>query len=467
MEGKRLGVAGGTDRSPMSFKMEPGGQPQHRGGSGGSCSGGGEMASAVGPILLWLQDVVVLALLRGRRTLLQAAILLCVLVLLLWVAIFLYGSFYYSYMPTASFRMPIHYHYRTDCDSSSRDLCSFPMANVSLLRNGRDQVMIYGQPYRISLDLEMPESPVNQDLGMFMIRMSCYSSEGRSIATVSRSVSLLTSSGSRTAMLHFRSSLLQTMATLLFSPLLLSGMSEQKQLVEVELFSAYKENSYLPTVGAVIEIQSLQIQIYSAQLWIHAHFTGIRYLLYNFPLLSGLIGVISNFAFLSVLVLFSYLQFIWGSIWPPEQVRVRVTMGDRTHLQQKKEGAWKHIGQNKKEETGSDNTLDLAGGPHSEASFPVHAKMKGELETEFPETVGSLNVTSDVQDNSTALESSTEEPPILLEAPDILETIVSEEDPDRKGEAEVEGDGDSEEEPRVPPPLNPALRKRHTSCLSS
>lgn len=49
-----------------------------------------------------------------------------------------------------------------------------------------------------------------------------------------------------------------------------------------------------------------------------------RYLLYNFPLTSAVIGVASNFTFLSVIVLFSYLQFIWGGLRPPQQVRVQV-----------------------------------------------------------------------------------------------------------------------------------------------
>ncbi|MCJ8740680.1 hypothetical protein PDJAM_G00061600 [Pangasius djambal] len=286
------------------------------------------MDSMMGPVLVWLQDVAAVTLLRARRTLLRAAILLCVLVLLLWVSIFLYGSFYYSYMPTVSFSTPVNFHYRSDCESPNSVLCSFPMANVSLLKNGKEQVLMYGQPYRVSLELEMPESPVNEQLGMFMIKMSCYTKDGKTVSTVARS-----------AMLHYRSSLLQTLSTLVFSPMLLTGLSEQKQLIEVELFSDYKSDSYQPTVGAVIEIQSRRVQIYSAQLRIHAYFTGIRYLLYNFPLTSAVIGVASNFTFLSVIVLFSYLQFIWGGLWPPEQVRVQVMMGDTTRLQKRREEA--------------------------------------------------------------------------------------------------------------------------------
>ncbi|KAL8184266.1 UNVERIFIED_CONTAM: Berardinelli-Seip congenital lipodystrophy 2 (seipin), partial [Gekko kuhli] len=153
----------------------------------------------------------------------------------------------------------------SDCSASGPELCSFPVANVSFLKSSRDRVLMYGQPYRISVELELPESPVNQNLGMFMVVISCYTKGGHII-----------SSSARSAMLHYRSDLLQLMDTMTFAGLFLSGFSEQKQTVEVELFSDYKEDSYSPTIGALIEIQSKRIQIYGAQLRIHAHFTGLR-----------------------------------------------------------------------------------------------------------------------------------------------------------------------------------------------
>lgn len=45
-----------------------------------------------------------------------------------------------------------------------------------------------GQAYRISLELEMPESPVNEHLGMFMVKMTCYSKDGTVMTSVARSV---------------------------------------------------------------------------------------------------------------------------------------------------------------------------------------------------------------------------------------------------------------------------------------
>ncbi|KAM5182725.1 seipin isoform 2-T2 [Callospermophilus lateralis] len=265
------------------------------------------------PALLWAQEVGHVLAGRARRLLLQFGVLFCTILLLLWVSVFLYGSFYYSYMPTVSHLSPVHFYYRTDCDSSTTSLCSFPVANVSLAKSGRDRVLMYGQPYRITLELELPESPVNQDLGMFLVTVSCYTRGGRIISTSSRSV-----------MLHYRSDLLQMLDTLVFSSLLLFGFAEQKQLLEVELYADYRENSYVPTTGAIIEIHSKRIQMYGAYLRIHAHFTGLRYLLYNFPMTCAFIGVASNFTFLSVIVLFSYMQWVWGGIWPRHRFSLQV-----------------------------------------------------------------------------------------------------------------------------------------------
>ncbi|KAM9854947.1 seipin-like [Aulostomus maculatus] len=336
------------------------------------------MGATMGPsVLHWLHDVAAVTLLKARRTLFQAAVLLCVLVLLLWVSIFLYGSFYYSYMPTVSFSTPVHFYYTSDCDASESALCSFPTANISFMKTERDLVMAYGQPYRISLELEMPESPVNEQLGMFMVKMLCYTKGGKPVSSVGRST-----------MLHYRSSLLQALNTFFFSPFLLTGMAEQKQLIEVELFSNYKTNSYQPTVGAVIEVQSKRVQIYSSQLRIHAYFTGIRYVLYNFPLTSAVVGVATNFAFLGVIVLFSYLQFIWGGLWPPDQVRVRVMMGDNTRIQQRREEARKRM-----------------------------EKENSQKELDAPKVIGPKSEASDLHSNDTVAEFSSKKPSVISDAP--------------------------------------------------
>lgn len=52
-----------------------------------------------------------------------------------------------------------------------------------------------------------------------------------------------------------------------------------------------------------------------------------RYLLYNFPMTCAFVGVASNFTFLSVIVLFSYMQWVWGAVWPRHRFSLQVSRG--------------------------------------------------------------------------------------------------------------------------------------------
>ncbi|XP_073410720.1 seipin [Dendrobates tinctorius] len=318
------------------------------------------MSSEVSPPLLqWVEDMFLIFFLRTRRLLLQTGILVCVLLLLLWVSVFLYGSFYYSYMPTVKYSTPVHYQYSSACNPSPGILCSFPTANVSLLRNNRDRVMMYGQPYRITLELQVPESTVNQDLGMFMVSMSCYTRGGKEISYTARS-----------AMLYYKSHLLKTLETLAVFPLFISGLSQQKQILEVELHSEYREDSYVPTTGAVIQMQSVHLQIYSAELRVHAHFTGLRYILYNYPVISAIIGIASNFVFMSVLVLLSYLQFGGGrfrfraaNVGSTETGRVETQEGSAAQSERGEDPDTETLGQG--ESTRADLTHDAGAQPRT------------------------------------------------------------------------------------------------------
>ncbi|XP_069550558.1 seipin-like [Brachyistius frenatus] len=281
----------------------------------------GDASIFIGQVLMRLYYAVTMAMSRARQRVVQGIIVFSFVLLLLWVATFLYGSFYYSYMPNPAFSSPVHYYYRTDCESPASFLCSYPLANISLMRNKKN-VLTFGQAYRISLQLDIPDSPTNQELGMFMIKTTCFSQDGGQVTSSARSArQLLSASSSRFSMLRYRSDLLRTLGTLLFLPAFLTGAAEEKQVLEVELFSEYMDDPYSPSVTAVIEILSNKVQIYSSQLFIHAHFTGIRYLLFYFPVVSALVGVSSNFIFLSLLFVFSYLRLLLRVEWKPDQLR--------------------------------------------------------------------------------------------------------------------------------------------------
>lgn len=256
---------------------------------GSSASGGG---GGPAPLLPWVREAAAAAGLGLRRAALRGAVALSAALLLLWGSVFLYGSFYYAYMPAASFVTPVHYSFRTDCTPRGPELCSFPTANVSLLKPNRERALSPGQLYRIALELEVPESPANRQLGMFLVAATCYTRGGRAVA-----------SATRAAMLRYRSGLLRALEAVAFAGLFLAGAAEQKQTLEVELSPAYREDPYAPTLGALLEIRSRRLQLYGARLRVHAHFSGLRYLLYHFPLTSALLGIATNFAFLGALLL--------------------------------------------------------------------------------------------------------------------------------------------------------------------
>lgn len=71
-----------------------------------------ELNTEIGDLLLQIQEVITGLGLRIKQKVVQTANVLCMLHLLVFVAIFLYVGFYYTFMPTASFITPVHFHYR-------------------------------------------------------------------------------------------------------------------------------------------------------------------------------------------------------------------------------------------------------------------------------------------------------------------------------------------------------------------
>lgn len=49
--------------------------------------------------------------------------------------------------------------------NEEKGICSFPSAYVQL--TNKQQLLMVGQPYKVNLHLEMPESPANKALGNF------------------------------------------------------------------------------------------------------------------------------------------------------------------------------------------------------------------------------------------------------------------------------------------------------------
>ncbi|XP_004923142.2 seipin isoform X3 [Bombyx mori] len=178
-------------------------------------------------------------------------------------------------------------------------ICSFPYAYVQLTR--KSSILMSGQLYRIRLILEMPESNVNKDLGMFMVCTQMRAKGG-----------VLVSSSCRSTMLRYRSKLHEYIRTAVMAPLLMSDVVEEKQTIQVDLFTEFDDDPNQPVTDAYVELQSRYVQVYGGQLHIEAHFTGLRYLMYNWPKFSALFGISTNLFFITLVFALSWYHLQEG-----------------------------------------------------------------------------------------------------------------------------------------------------------
>lgn len=115
------------------------------------------------------------------------------------------------------------------CEDPISSVCTFPSAHVQLTR--RQQLLMVGQRYGVSVELELPESEANRDQGMFLVCVELTSADASTLAH-----------GCRTAMLRYSSSFLRSLRTALYAPAYLFGSKEEKQLVHVDVFTDYVDD---------------------------------------------------------------------------------------------------------------------------------------------------------------------------------------------------------------------------------
>lgn len=113
----------------------------------------------------------------------------------------------------------------------------------------------------------------------------------------------------RSAMLRYKSDLLTRITTWVLSPLFILGMKEEKQTVQVELFSDYLDEKTNPVTNVFVEIQSAAVQFYDINLQITAQFTGLRYFMFHWPVLSAVIGTTTNLILILLVLLLSWYHW--------------------------------------------------------------------------------------------------------------------------------------------------------------
>lgn len=250
----------------------------------------------------------------SQSIILRVFVIVSIGFLLFCGAVLMYVLFYLMYMPSSAHVKPVHMQFSSICeDIKSCDIQtmtspyhSFPIAHLQLNKN---QLMMVGQAYNIYARLEVPETPRNQDLGVFMI---CVNMKDKD--------KYLRSHACRSTMLRYRSPLLQKAKMLLFIPFYIFGIREEAQVLDVEIF-----NKYVDTPNSVtdiyVEIQSKVVEFYAVSLHITAHFTGLRFIIFHFPLVSACVGIAINFVVLVAITLALWYHYDYEMDWIDEARR--------------------------------------------------------------------------------------------------------------------------------------------------
>jgi len=217
--------------------------------------------------------------------------------LVLAVSVFLYGTFYFAYMPVELVNMPVSLEFEP-CEGQTSDRCTFPTATVAL---GGKQQMLQGQVYSIKMVLDVPDSPGNEGLGMFMACMNVTGQDGVAIARSCKS-----------SISQYRSPMLRSIETLAFAPGLMIGWAKQKQSIPVTFFATFHPDPHAVVRAFHIEVKSKLVQVAHASLHIEASLTGLRHLMYRHSWFSALLGVGTNILILLTIIGVSWTRFRLG-----------------------------------------------------------------------------------------------------------------------------------------------------------
>ena len=198
--------------------------------------------------------------------------------LVLMTSIFLYLTIYSAFIPKVHHSKRVHFEFDTKC----ADNCKNPRAEVTC-----KQFQLHrGQSYRFSLSLDMPESEVNWKQGMFMINVNLISPSGKILHT-----------SSRPAILKQKSRVTRWLLSLAYWPFVLLGYKNEMQTVDVQLIDSYNEG---PITKASLELVARNIQVYSASMHVYANLSGLSYYMYNWPVSSAIVGVMTLTSFISM-----------------------------------------------------------------------------------------------------------------------------------------------------------------------
>ncbi|CAI6355033.1 unnamed protein product [Macrosiphum euphorbiae] len=199
---------------------------------------------------------------------------------------------------------------------NNKGSCDYPSAHVQLTKS--HQLLMIGQKYKITVYVELPESPVNEKIGMFML-----------CVRLSDKFGYLVSSSCRSSRLRYMSQLYRAVHILFMVPFYLTGLSAEKQLIQLEMYTDFEEDQLHPVTDIYFEMLNHDIQIYSANINIFANLGGLRYLMFHWPIVSACLGIGSTFLFVFFVFSMSWRHIYDSEVYrsEPNDILVRTAIG--------------------------------------------------------------------------------------------------------------------------------------------
>ncbi|PIA17845.1 hypothetical protein COEREDRAFT_32562, partial [Coemansia reversa NRRL 1564] len=164
----------------------------------------------------------------------------------------LYGIYYKLYVPQLMHQAPVYLQY--------------PFLSMS-------------QAYAVSLDLEVPTSEFNRDIGSFMVSLDLQNRQGESMYQ-----------SARPSILPYQSLPVRLLSTVVRAVPLTLGLTHESTRLQITLLDSMYDKHLSPITNARISL-SKPLQVYSAQITICAQFSGLRYWMYYFRIPTGVIFI--------------------------------------------------------------------------------------------------------------------------------------------------------------------------------
>ncbi|KAE9040240.1 hypothetical protein PR003_g3890 [Phytophthora rubi] len=240
---------------------------------------------------------------------LRAAQVFAGISLLFATATLLYASLYYLVIPSRFHEQEVFFHYgrqHAERFVDEPNVAALPAASLNLLdpvhqwqamtpqpeeKQTQSAALVPGVKYDVIVELTVPETRVNAELGVFMVTTKLWEGDKRQLAASARPVTL-----------HDMPAPVRWLKLSFWLVPYALGFSEPAQTLRVTAINGYQESTAFPLTRVDIELNTARLQVYSAKLTVIAQLTGVRYLMYHWAVPTAILFIL-NIVFLEALAI--------------------------------------------------------------------------------------------------------------------------------------------------------------------